>query len=144
MTGIEYEQYIRKLVTTHIIPSTGSTLAEAIKGEVYYEGKRPINSKEEDIVISFASGIDGQWPTSVVMVNTYIPNQDFGKGQAPSRNEARELELSKIIEAFRDSLPVGNILIEKDTTIQSYPVPEIEQYYINLRLKLTYNVIKIN
>ncbi len=141
MTGIEYEQYIYKLITTHVIPSIDSTLAEAIKGEVYYEGKRPINSKEEDIVISFASGVDGQWATSVVMVNTYIPNEDYGNGQAPSRNQARELELSRIIEAFRDSLPVGNILLEKDATIQSYQVPEIEQYYINLRLKLTYNGI---
>ncbi len=144
MTGIEYEKYIRTLVNTHVIPSLGYTLASAIKGTVYYEGQRPTNSEAEDIVISFASGVDDQFSTAVVMVNTYVPNQDPGAGQTPIRDLQRIFELSAILEAFRDSLPVGNILIEEDTTIQSYPVPDIAQYYINLRLKLTYNGTKNN
>ncbi len=35
MTGIEYEKYVRTLVTTHVIPSLGYTLQSAIKGTVH-------------------------------------------------------------------------------------------------------------
>ncbi len=144
MTGIEYEKYIYDLVKSHVIPSLGYTLESVIKGTVYYEGERPTDSKAEDIVVAFASGVDDQFSTSIVMVNTFVPNQDFGAGLTPSRDLQRIFELSSTLEAFRDSLPVGNILVEEDATIQSYPVPDIAQYYINLRLKLTYNGTKNN
>ena len=139
MTGIEVEMKLVKFIKTHQIEELGGkTLAQLVNGEVCYNGQRALNSQKEDIVVAFASGLEGTIDTGVAMVNIYVPNTDFGEG-VNQRDTARVFELSEALKAFRSSLPVGDFWFQSDSTIQDYPEPEIEQYYINLRLKISHN-----
>ena len=142
MTGVEFELYLYKLINSHEIPSIKKTLAEEIRGQVYYSGKRPDNSNEEDIVISFVAGIDGTPSVGVIMVNVFVPDKEGSNGQPLSRDLARIMNLSQLIKEFRDTVPVGDIWLDRDTTIQDYPVTPlgvVKQHYINLQIKLYYN-----
>lgn len=127
MTGTEIELYVKSLVTA-------SPLKGLIKGGIYTQGLRPPDSIKEDIVITFASGLDNQISTGVVLVNAYVPDIDSGKGLI-QKDAARCLVIEKAIAEFRKSLPTNEFLWQPDTTITSNPVPEVRQHYINLRLK---------
>ena len=62
-TGDEIELDVFNIITN-------SQLAKEIKGNVYREGTRDLNPMEEDIIVSFLTGLDGQFQTGSVTVNT--------------------------------------------------------------------------
>ena len=43
-----------------------------INGQTYRNGVRPLNSQKEDCVISFLTGLDGQYQTGVININIFI------------------------------------------------------------------------
>lgn len=44
-----------------------------INGQTYRNGVRPLNSQKEDCVISFLTGLDGQYQTGVININIFVP-----------------------------------------------------------------------
>lgn len=126
-TATEIELYIRSLIEK-------SPLKSMVKGGVYTSGLRPLDSKKEDVTITFVAGLDGQISTGVVMVNIYVPNIDAGK-DIFVKDAARCAQLEKAALEFRNSIPTNEFLFTPDATIQSNPVEGIQQYYINIRLK---------
>ena len=58
-TGDEIELDVFNIITN-------SQLAKEIKGNVYREGTRDLNPMEEDIIVSFLTGLDGQFQTGSV------------------------------------------------------------------------------
>lgn len=70
-TGDEIELDVFNIITN-------SQLAKEIKGNVYREGTRDLNPMEEDIIVSFLTGLDGQFQTGSVTVNIYVPDKDNG------------------------------------------------------------------
>ena len=64
---------IKTDVFKHII---GSELAKTVTGVVRKNGKRPHNSKKEDIIISVLANLNGQIQTATVNVNIYTAAED--------------------------------------------------------------------
>lgn len=114
-----------------------STLKKSIGGWVYREGVRPINAKTEDAVIVFLSGLDGQIQTGVVNVNVYIPNIDNGENKGVLvKNIARCIEVEKLCMALVESISISNeYKFSLDSMIKSFKADDIDQHFINCRLK---------
>ena len=53
-----------------------STLPSIISGKVYRKGCRPRDSKAEDAIVIFTTGLPGQIRTGVVTINIYCPDID--------------------------------------------------------------------
>ena len=54
----------------------GSALCSMISGDVYRSGYRPRDSRLEDAVVIFTTGLPDQIQTGVVTVNIYVPDID--------------------------------------------------------------------
>ena len=68
-----------------------STLAENISGKVYRRGYRPRDSRKEDAIVAFTTGLAGQVQTGVVTVSIYVPDIDpYGNGVLTEDGERLE------------------------------------------------------
>ena len=65
---------------------SGSELHRAVTGVLRKTGKRPHNSKKEDIVISILANVNGQIQTATVNVNIYVAANNV-KGQAEEQTK---------------------------------------------------------
>ena len=110
----------------------GTDIESEISGKIYKSGMRPFNSDQEDIVITFISGIGSQIQLGIVNVNIYVT--DILLNGIPIKNTARIKELETEIKAWLSSLTDTTYKIELDRTIQVFPEPEIKQHFINTRL----------
>lgn len=58
-----------------------STLAENISGKVYRRGYRPRDSRKEDAIVAFTTGLAGQIQKGIITVSIYVPDIDpYGNG----------------------------------------------------------------
>ena len=130
-TGSEVENDI-----TGIIAS--SALKTAIGGNIYKEGQRPLNSKDEDIVISFLTGQDGQKQTGVVNVNIYVPNikSDRRTGELV-KHTSRIRQLEIIANQVVGSIVNTEYDFSLGAMIQSFMAEGIDQHFINVKLKFS-------
>lgn len=132
-TGSEIEQDFYDIIKN-------SPIASAIKGKVYVDGSRPINSKIEDAVVAFVAGMDAQIQTGAVNVNIYVPDIDNGSGILVKAGE-RCNELEKIANQAIRALKPGDYLIYLLNTIKTTKVQEtdstaegISQHCINIKI----------
>ena len=66
-----------KQVQTDIIDLLqNSELAAEVTGEIYRKGYRPRDSRKEDIIVIFTTGLPDEIQTGVVTVNIYLPDID--------------------------------------------------------------------
>jgi len=116
---------------------SSSLLKTTIGGKIYKEGTRPLDSKNEDIVISFVSGQDNQIQTGIVIVNAYVPDIDNGANKGVRiKNVGRCEELEEALNTFSESISIyEDFNFKTDKTIQTYKEDNIQQHFINLRLK---------
>ena len=81
-----------------------STLYTMISGEVYRNGYRPRDSRKEDAVVIFTTGLADEIQTGVVTVNIYVPDKDlFGNGVLVEDGERTE-ELERLADSWVESL----------------------------------------
>lgn len=126
-TGSEIEQDLLQMIT-------GSQLAGAINGAVYVDGTRPKNSSKEDIIISFQTGTEEAVQLGDIEINTYIP--DTGNTtDGYLKNASRCLVLEKLARALVESIVSVEYSIALATTICSIKVPDVNQHFINVKLK---------
>lgn len=110
-----------------------STLLSLINGKVYLFGMRPKNSGNEDAVVKFVTGLDGQIQTGVVVINIYVPNIEFNGVMV--RNIERCAEIEKSVNQWVKSLIPNEYLFSLAQTIYTEEDPDIEQHFISIRLK---------
>lgn len=130
-TGAEFEQYICKLVVD-------SSINDLITGEVYFAGLRPTNSKLEDAVVSFQTGVDGQFQKGNVNVNIYVPNIVFTDKYGVStniKNFNRCNLVEKACAEFVKTLKVNKYKLSLATTIQTFEFEEANQHFVNMRIR---------
>lgn len=111
-----------------------------INGQTYRNGVRPLNSQKEDCVISFLTGLDGQYQTGVVNINIFIPmvkNNDNQYMKDFVRCEAIEQALMPIIEEAETDL--RNYRLQIHQMIQTFEETDIKQFFINAKIKFRYN-----
>lgn len=114
-----------------------SPLKAMIKGKIYPSaGIRPLNATTEDAVISFLTGIDGQFQIGVVTINIYVPDIDTGqKPPKPVKDKARCRAIAKAANTLIGSLKPSNYRFSLASMIQSFPVEGISQHFVNIQLK---------
>ena len=110
-----------------------SPLAKEIKGIVYREGTRPLDSKDEDIVVSFITGLPGQFQAGSVNVNIYVPNVDNGSNVLV-KDAARCRYLGRKADEVGGSLPPSDYFFSLGAMIQTYKAEKLEQYFVNVKI----------
>lgn len=111
-----------------------------INGQTYRNGVRPLNSQKEDCVISFLTGLDGQYQTGVVNINIFVPlvkNNDNQYRKDFVRCDAIERALMPIIEESKTAL--RNYKLTLHQLIQTFEETDIKQFFINAKIKFRYN-----
>ncbi len=128
-TGEEIELDVFKLIKS-------SSIATEIGGDVYRSGMRPYNSNDEDCVVGFLTGLDGQIQEGVVNVNVYVPDVDNGS-QLLVKDISRCTEIAGIMRDITSSLISSEYYFSIDAMIKTYRVEDdnVTQHYVNTRLK---------
>lgn len=117
-----------------------SQFRTSISGSLYREGMRPINSVSEDAVVSFLAGLDGEIQTGVLNLNIYVP--DIVSNKQKVKNISRCSELEILANNFIQSLSLsGDYQFELDKMIQTFKSQEIEQHFVNCRIKFNLSTI---
>lgn len=132
-TATQVEGDIRRLLQD-------STLYTMISGEVYRNGLRPRDSRKEDAVVIFSTGVPSQIETGVVIVNLYVPDIDpYGDGVLVENGQRVE-ELESLAQEWVDSLTaeVSCYRFRLQQTIYTDSEPEIGQHVIVIRLLYEY------
>ena len=111
-----------------------------INGQTYRSGVRPLNSQKEDCVISFLTGLDGQYQTGVININIFVPtvkNNDNQYRKNFVRCDAIERALMPIIEESKTVLRTYRLTLHQ--LIQTFEDTDIKQFFINAKVKFRYN-----
>ena len=111
-----------------------------INGQTYRNGVRPLNSQKEDCVISFLTGLDGQYQTGVSNINIFVPlvkNNDNQYRKDFVRCDTIEQALMPIIEESKTAL--RNYKLTLHQLIQTFEETDIKQFFINAKIKFRYN-----
>jgi hypothetical protein len=116
-----------------------SSLKSFINGEVYKYGMRPRDSKAEDAIVKFVTGLDDEIQTGVVVVNIYVPNIDAFENGVTVRNIARCAEIEIKATEWITSLTAGTTeyLFSLAQTIYTEEEPEINQHFVTVRIKFS-------
>lgn len=125
-----------KQVQTDIIDLLrNSELAAEVTGEIYRKGYRPRDSRQEDIIVIFTTGIPDEIQTGVVTINIFIPDIDpYGNGVQVEDGERSET-LETLAQRWVDSLSGTNYLFELQQTIYTEAEPEINQHFVVVKLR---------
>jgi hypothetical protein len=114
-----------------------SKLAKAVNGAIYRFGYRPRDSRSEDIIVAFTTGLPGQIQTGVVTVNIYIPDIENPDNGVLIEDGRRCMELETAADAWVESLTVGksDYRFTLQQTICTEEEPEINQHFVVIKLK---------
>lgn len=117
-----------------------STLYTKISGEVYRNGMRPRDSRKEDAVVIFTTGLPDQIQTGVVTVNICVPDIDpYANGvwvEDGQRAEQLEVLAQEWVESL--SAEVSNYRFKLQQTIYTEADPEINQHFVVVKLTYRY------
>lgn len=111
--------------------------ARYIKGTVYRKGTRPKDAKTEDIIVAFASGVDGQFQSGELYLNIYIPFIPYGQDSNMIPDIPRIDELENNLIGFYDNCLSKNneYNFRKRQTPYTTDEESIEQSILTLLLK---------
>ena len=117
-----------------------STLYTMISGEVYRSGNRPRDSKLEDAVVIFTTGIPDQIQTGVVTVNIFVPDIDPYQDGTLREDGERTEEMERLAQAWVDSLTaeVSCYKFRLMQTIHTAEEADINQHFVVVKLAYEY------
>lgn len=119
-----------------------SELKSFIKGKIYKNGTRPVDSKKEDAVVSFKTGLDAQFQQGEVTLNIYVPDIDNGGKtfvEDIERTAELEAKADEIVRTFTSSeylFKLGGI--PQTFQFQSEDT-KVKQHFVNIKLRFSRN-----
>lgn len=128
-TGQQIEDDIYEMLKSSSLPSI-------INGKIYKFGTRPKDSKAEDAVVKFISGVEGQIQTGSVAVNIYVPDIDMADSGVFVRDITRLTQIENTTRSWVETLGPSNsnYLFALSTTIQSLQDAQIRQHFVSVHL----------
>lgn len=117
-----------------------STLYSMISGEVYRQGYRPRDSRKEDAVVIFTTGVPDQIQTGVVTLNIYVPDIDpYNNGLMVEDGERTE-QIERLAGQWVESLTTDKSCykFKLQQTIYTEEEAEINQHFIVVKLRYEY------
>lgn len=117
-----------------------SLLGVSLSGKVYREGYRPRDSRLEDAVVIFTTGLPDQIQTGVVVVNIFVPDIDPYNNGVMVENGARTEQIEALAESWVESLTTArsNYKFRLAQTIMTDEEPSIAQHFVTVRLRYEY------
>jgi hypothetical protein len=116
-----------------------SDLANAVNGRIYRFGYRPRDSKSEDIIVAFTTGLTDQISTGVVTINIFIPDIEESATnngvmlEDGKRSEELEIAAAEWVESL--TTEKSDYKFKLQQTVQTFSEPEINQHFIAVKLK---------
>lgn len=118
----------------------GSALCSMISGDVYRSGYRPRDSRLEDAVVIFTTGLPDQIQTGVVTVNIYVPDIDPYQNGVLVEDGERTETIERLAQKWVDGLTTERSCYKfrLQQTIYTEEEPDIHQHFIVVKLKYEY------
>jgi hypothetical protein len=117
-----------------------STLYTKLTGEVYRNGYRPRDSRKEDAIVTFTTGLADEIQTGVVTVNIYVPDIDPYQNGTWVEDGKRTEEIEHLAQAWVESLSceISCYKFKLQQTIYTEEEAEINQHFVVVKLKYEY------
>ena len=117
-----------------------SPFSSMISGEVYRQGYRPRDSRKEDAVVIFTTGLTDEIQTGVVTVNIFVPDIDPYNNGIWVEDGKRTEEVERLAQEWIDSLTADKSCykFELQQTIYTEEEEEINQHFVVVKLKYEY------
>ena len=118
----------------------GSALCSMISGDVYRSGYRPRDSRLEDAVVIFTTGLPDQIQTGVVTVNIYVPDIDPYQNGVLVEDGERTETIERLAQEWVDGLTTDRSCykFKLQQTIYTEEEPDIRHHFIVVKLKYEY------
>lgn len=117
-----------------------SSFSSMISGEVYRQGYRPRDSRKEDAVVIFTTGLPNQIQTGVVTVNIFVPDIDpYNNGLMVEDGERTE-QIERLAGQWVESLTTDKSCykFKLQQTIYTEEEAEIKQHFVVVKLRYEY------
>ena len=114
-----------------------SSLAAALSGQVYRQGMRPRDSRQEDAVVIFTTGLPDQVQSGVVTVNIFVPDVE-GVGTGVLEEDGKRCEeIEAAAAAWVKTLTADKrcYRFSLQQTIYTEAEPETNQHFVVVKLK---------
>lgn len=117
-----------------------STLCSMISGGVYRNGLRPRDSRLEDAVVTFTTGLPDQIQTGVVTINIFVPDIDPYENGVMVEDTERTEEVETLAQSWVDSLTcdVSNYRFKLQQTIYTEAEPQTNEHFVVVKLRYSY------
>lgn len=132
-TGKQVQSDVLALLKSSALPSM-------ISGGVYRKGYRPRDSKQEDAIVIFTTGLPTEIQMGVVTVNIYVPDiAPFANGVLVEDGQrCEELERAAAVWVENLTCAVSNYKFKLQQTIYTEEEPDINQHFIVVKLRYEY------
>lgn len=132
-TGKQIQSDVLALLKSSALPSM-------ISGGVYRNGYRPRDSKQEDAIVIFTTGLPTEIQTGIVTVNIYVPDiAPFANGVLVEDGQrCEELERAAAVWVENLTCAVSNYKFKLQQTIYTEEEPDINQHFIVVKLRYEY------
>lgn len=113
-----------------------SVLSSMISGDVYRQENRPRDSRKEDAVVIFTSGLPYDVQTGVVTVNIFVPDIDPYDNGVLVEDGQRTEEIERLADDWVKSLTADKSCYKfrLQQTIYTEAEPDINQHFIVVKL----------
>lgn len=130
ITGLKAEEDFFEALTTKEM-----RLMHGISGNIWRDGTRPRDSKNEDVILRLTSLDSGQTQTGVITLLCHCPDIDLGKGNT-IRNSARLAEIAELAQYTAENvwkaLPEYYIIAKPYRGITSQISESLGQHFLNV------------
>ena len=115
----------------------GSPLAKGISGGVYKDDTRPRDSRKEDAVVVFTTGIPGDVQEGVVTINIFIPDVKPYANGVFVKDTRRCSEVEALAQQWVDSLTAekSDYLFSLQECIHTSREQETKQHFVVVKIK---------
>lgn len=115
-----------------------SPLASMIDGGIYRAGLRPRDSRKEDLVVIFTTGIHGDIDKGIVTLNLYVPDLELEGVTVANGQRCEALERALYNWVSHLGAAQTPYLLRLKSVISTEPAPEIQQHFVAVKLEYRY------
>lgn len=117
-----------------------AALCSMIPGNVYREGYRPRDSRQEDIIVIFTTGEVGEIERGVITINIYVPDIDPYSNGVFVQDGKRTAEIEQAAAQWVQNLTADrtNYKFRLQQTIYTESEPDIHQHFVVVSLRYDY------
>lgn len=113
-----------------------SILADELSGGMYKAGYRPRDSRKEDAIVKYTTGISDQIQEGIVTINIFVPDIDPYNDGVMVEDGNRTTQIERMAQDWVDQIAteVSDYDISLSEPIYTEDEPDIDQHFVVVRL----------